>query len=352
MTTFPDTVPIAPPATEADPSPVRIIELGLAFGAAKVLFAAVEVDLFTTLSGSPAGEGALRDALGLHPRGLRQFLDALVELGLLDREDGLYRNTALAERYLVRGRPGYIGPFLGRANNVLYPAWGEFSEAVRCGTPSVERSRDTKMFHRLYQNFDQMRDFLSMMDALNELVGPMLAGYVDWSMYRSVVDVGGARGNLLAHLLRTHPHLQGTVFDLPEVEAAFEEYLPQLGVGDRMRFQGGDFFHDPLPEGDVLIFGHVLQDWSPERRRLLINKASQAVNEGGALLLYDPMLDGRGHAGSLLRLLASLTMLVMTAGGSEYTLEECSEWLHHAGFGAISTTPLGPIDTLIVAQRG
>ncbi len=188
-----------------------------------------------------------------------------------------------------------------------------------------------------------------MMDSVNGLIAPVLAGAYDWSSCRLLVDVGGARGNLAAQLVRAHPHLSACVFDLPVMAAPFAEHVASLVPPGQVRFVGGDFFVDPLPEGDVLILGHVLHNWSAEERQVLVKKAYEAVRPGGALLVYDAMLDDGPT--DLARILVSLNMLLVTAGGAEYRASECREWLAAVGFVDIEERPLTAGDTLVVGRK-
>lgn len=332
------------------PDPGKIIELSMAFCASKVLLTAVELDLFSRLAQQPMSSETVRAELGLSERGTPDFLETLVRLDMLERRDGVYHNSALSARYLVRGAPEYMGQFLDRTNQVLYPAWDRFNEALRTGEAQLEQPRSAgNMFVNLYQNPDSMRHFLAMMDALTTVISPVLAEAFEWDRYQSVVDIGGARGNLVASLVRAHPHLAARVFDLPPVEPAFYERMAELGLNGRVEFTGGDFFTDPLPAADVLILGHVLEDWSEEQRQLLVKNAYQAVRPGGALLVYDPMLDE--ERSGLVNVLTSLTMLVVTKGGSEYSSAQCQEWMRQAGFSATSAHALGSSDVLVVGRK-
>ncbi|GAA1858899.1 methyltransferase [Asanoa iriomotensis] len=332
------------------PDASKIVELGMAFCGSKVMLSAVELGLFTVLHEGAQTEEQLRRRLELHGRGVRDFLNALVRMGLLAHTGESFANTELSDRYLVRGASTYMGSFLDRANRVLYGAWGNFTDALRTGEAQLDQVRARgNMFSNLYENPDAMRDFLAMMDGLNSILGPLLARAFDWSGHRSVVDIGGARGNLVASLIKAHPHLEATVFDLPPVEAAFTEHMAAIGLADRTTFRGGDFFSDPLPEGDVLIIGHVLEDWNNEQRQLLLKNAYAAVRPGGALLVYDPMLDD--ELSGLTNLLTSLTMLVATRGGGEYTSVDCQRWLREAGFQDTSAAALGSSDILVVGRK-
>jgi SAM-dependent methyltransferase len=332
-----------------DLDPAGIKRLGNTFCQAKLLLTAGELGLFADLDrygDSTAAE--LGGRLGLHERGLSDFLDALVVLGLLARRHGRYDLSDPARAHLVPGRPTYIGGFLNRANAVLYPAWANLTLALRTGEPQVPSAQDGE-FERMLSNPQQRTQYLRMMDSANTPLAPLLATAIDWSGVGTVVDVGGARGNLAANLVRAHPHLRATVFDLPVMGAALTEHMAAVKPPNEVRFVGGDFFVDPLPDGDVLIIGHVLHNWSSEERQLLVKKACAAVRPGGCLLVYDAMLDDEPT--DLARLIVSLNMLLVTKGGSEYPASECRRWLADAGFVDVTTQPLGPADTLVVGQK-
>jgi hypothetical protein len=326
-------------------SPAAIIRLGTAFCQAKTVLSAVELGLFTALHDGPATAGQLCDRLDLHPRGTTEFLGLLVALGLLERADGRYRNSAGADRHLVSGEPFYVGGFLERASQNLYPAWGHLTEALRTGRPQAETD-----FTHMIRDPSKLRRFLGMMDALTGLLAPELVQAFDWSMHASVADIGGARGNLVAHLVKAHPHLEAHVFDLPHLEPFFHEHMTALGLAEKVQFWPGDFFAaDPLPQADVLILGHVLHDWAPQERQVLADKAFQTIQPGGALLVYDRMLDEELTDPE--NLVISLDMLLTTRGGSEYTAHECRGYLETAGFAATSAQPLGDHDILVIGRK-
>jgi hypothetical protein len=333
-------------------TPSDIKRLGNAFCHAKLLLTANEVGLFADLDRNGGGGGStateIGSRLGLHERGLPDFLDALVALGLLTRSHGRYAATEATRQHLVPGRPTYLGGFLSRASTVLYPAWGNLTAAVRTGEPQVPSAQEGE-FERMLSRPPQQAQYLRMMDSVNTQLAPLLADAVDWAGFRTVVDVGGARGNLAAHLVRAHPHLTATVFDLPVMAEPLAAHMVKLRPPSPVTFVGGNFFVDPLPSGDVLIVGHVLHNWSPEERQLLLKKAFSAVNPGGALLVYDAMLDDEPT--DLARLVVSLNMLLVTRGGSEYPATECQRWLSDAGFVDIRRQALGSTDTLIVARK-
>lgn len=326
-------------------TPDGILRLGNAFCDAKALLTGVELGLFTALADGPADLEEVRSALDLHGRGLWDLLNLLVALGLLERDGERYRNTESAQRYLVRGRQSYVGGFLERSNRNLYPAYGRLGEALRTGRPQTGSS-----FEEVTRNPAVLRQFVHMMDALTHTLGPHLVDAHDWTGHASVLDVGGCRGNLCSQIVRARPHLAGHVFDVPQMEQFFDEKMAELGLTGRLTFHGGDFFAvDELPRADAVVLGHVLHDWDRQQRRHLVELAYAAVNPGGALLVYDRMLED--HPVHVENLVISLDMLLVTDGGSEYTVTEMLGHAAAAGCGDVTAEPLGHDDTLVVLRK-
>jgi SAM-dependent methyltransferase len=351
-TTLPDR-PAGPPAgppVHPPVNPLGILRLGTAFWGSKALLSAVELGVFTALAAAPATEPELRERLGLHPRSARDFLDALVALGMLDREGDRYANTAETGLFLDRTKPSYLGGFLEMANDRLFGFWGRLTEALHTGRPQNEARDGEDFFATLYADPVRLREFMAAMNAASGMMGTALARAFPWAEVGSFVDVGGAQGGVAAHLVRAHPHLSGGVFDLPPVEPVFAEHVNRLDLAGAMRFHPGDFFADPLPAADVLLLGHVLHDWDAAQNRALVRSAYDAVRPGGALLVYDAMIDDARRE-NVFGLLLSLNMLIETEGGGEYTAADCRSWLRDAGFVDVHAQPLTPTDTVVIGRK-
>src|SRR5262245_17099608 len=200
-------------------TPDRILKLGLGFWGPKALLSAVEVGVFTELARGPADLAALTDRLGLHPRAARDFLDALVALGLLVRDGGRYANTPETDFFLDRAKPSYVGGLLEMANARLYGFWGQLTEALRTGRPQNESKADpgASPFKALYADPARLRGFLQGMTGISLGAAKAIAQKFPWRDYRTFVDVGGAQGALAVQVCLPHPHLTGANFDLPAV---------------------------------------------------------------------------------------------------------------------------------------
>jgi hypothetical protein len=312
-------------------SPQQILQLGLGFWGSKTLLSAVELRLFTELAKGPLDVEAIRNRLGLHERGAVDFLDALVALGMLEREGGVYRNTAESDVFLDRGKPSYVGGILEMANARLYDSWGLLTQALKTGKPQDAKGRSGDTFEVLYSSPEGLREFLSGMTGISMGPACALAATFPWAHYRSFVDVGCAQGCVPVQLALAHPHLEGTGFDLPQVRPVFEEYVAGFGLSERVKFAEGSFFTDPLPSADVIVMGHILHDWDLEQKLMLLSKAYDALPEGGSVVVYEALIDDDRRKNTF-GLLMSLNMLIETPAGFDYTGADCREWMRQAGF--------------------
>src|SRR5438045_40868 len=178
------------------------------------------------------------------------------------------------------------------ANHRLYPFWGRLTEALRTGEPQNEvRDGDLPLFQALYADPARLRQFLQAMTGISHFANQIIARNFPWSKYGSFADIGTAQGDLAVQICLAQPHLAGIGFDLRAVAPIFEDYVAANGVPDRLVFQPGDFFEQLFPEADVITMGHILHDWGLDVKRMLIRKAYEAVPEGGALIVYDAIID-------------------------------------------------------------
>jgi SAM-dependent methyltransferase len=313
-------------------TPAAIMQLGTAFWGSKTLLSAVELGVFSELAvaGTLDGE-ALRERVGLHPRGARDFFDALVALGMLERDDGHYANTPATELFLDRAKPSYLGDALEMMNERLYGTWASLTEGLRTGLPQNEVNDDENLFEVLYSDPVTMAQFARSMTAISADTARAIAAKFPWRDYRSVIDIGCAEGSVPVQIALAHEHITGGGFDLPALGPIFDTYVAGFGLGERLSFTAGDFFTDPLPQADVLVMGHILHDWDLDEKRLLLHKAHDALPPGGVLIVYDPIIDDERRSNAF-NLLSSLNLRIVTSGGFEYTGADCRAWMREAGF--------------------
>jgi hypothetical protein len=331
-------------------TPEKVLQLGLGFWGSKTLLSAVEIGVFTTLAGRSLDLETLRAELGLHPRSARDFFDALVALGMLERRDGRYANVPATETFLDRKKPSYVGGMLEMANARLFGFWGSLTEGLRTGKPQNEVKAGGSFFAEIYADPAKLEGFLGAMTGLSHGAALKIAREVAWRDYRTVCDVGAAQGDLVAQIALANPHLTGTGFDLGAVRPVFESYVAKLGLASRVSFAAGDFFRDPLPKADVITMGHILHDWDLAEKRVLLKKAYEALPAGGSLVVFEAMIDD-DRSRNAFGLLMSLNMLIETPGGFDYTTSDCVAWMKEAGFKETRVQHLVGPDTMVVAVK-
>jgi len=333
------------------PTPDAILQVGLGFWPSKILLSAVEMELFTDLAEGPQPLESIQARLGLHPRSARDFLDALVALGFLLRTDGEYRNTPATDTFLDKRKPSYIGGLLEMANSRLYGFWNHLTEALRTGLPQNEvRGGGLPLFETLYADPARLKSFLGAMTGVSHGANIAIGCKFPWAGYRTFADVGAAQGDLAVQIALANPHLTGIGFDLAEVGPIFEEYVEKNGLSDRLRFVAGSFFERALPQADVILMGHILHDWGIDDKRMLIRKAYDAVPEGGALAVYESIIDD-DRSTNAFGLMTSLNMLIETPAGFDYTGADCQGWMKEAGFRETRVEHLAGPDSMVIGIR-
>lgn len=331
-------------------TPDRILQTGMAFWASKSLLSAVEMELFTDLAKQPGDLASLQKRMGLHPRAARDFLDGMVALGFLQRVDGIYSNTAETDLFLDKTKPSYIGGILEMCNHRLYPVWNNLTTALRTGEPQNEAKNGQDPFTAIYADPLRLREFLRAMSGVSRGANIAIAQKFPWANYQSCADIGTAQGDLVTQIALVQPHLSGIGFDLPEVGPVFEEYIAANSLMERVTFRSGSFFTDELPKADVLLFGHILHDWDLETKRMLLRKAYTALPEGGAVIVYDSIIDD-DRSKNAFGLMMSLNMLVETPGGFDYTGADCIGWMQETGFKDCRVEHLVGPDSMVVGFK-
>jgi len=340
------TSPSAPPSAE------KILQTGLAFWPSKTLLSAVEMGVFTELAQGPQNFAELSGRLGLHPRSARDFLDTLVALKFLARSGDAYSNTPETDLFLDRQKPSYIGGILEMANSRLYFFWGHLTEALRTGRPQNETrdGSDESPFAKLYADPARLKSFLAAMSGISRGANIAIAKKMPWSRYKTYADIGTAQGDLAVQIALANPHLDGIGYDLAECAPIFEEYAAAHSLNGRLCFQPGDFFTQSLPNVDVLTMGHILHDWNLDDKKMLIRKAYDALNPGGAFVVYDAIIDD-DRSQNAFGLMMSLNMLIETPGGFDYTGADCISWMKEIGFRDAYVEHLVGPDSMVVGFK-
>jgi len=253
--------------------------------------------------------------------------------------------------FLDKRKQSYVGGLLEMANHRLYGFWGHLTEALRTGKPQNEvRGGGVPMFEMLYADPIRLREFLEAMSSISRGAALAMAAKFPWKEYRTFTDIGTAQGATAAQIALAHAHISGTGFDLPQVGPIFEDYVEALGLSGRLRFVAGSFFEDPLPNADVVVMGHILHGWDLDAKKLLIGRAYDAIPPGGALIVYESMIDDDRSVNAF-GLMMSLNMLIETPGGFDYTGADCQGWMRDAGFRETRLVHLAGPDSMVVGIK-
>jgi len=320
----------------ADP----IVRLASGFMAAKHLFAASELGLFEALADAPADLDALASRTGLTRRAARISADAMVALGILEREGDLYRNGPAADGFLAGKAGSDLRPLLRFWNRISYPAWVDFAEALARG-PVQE------VFE-----LDEEEQAIVTAGIEAALAGPAnaLGQVVDFSSSRRLLDVGGGTGSWSIATARRYPHLKGTIVELPVVAALAEQRVAGAGLADRLAVVAVDAMADDLPEGhDTVLVANLVHYWSPDTNAALLRRVRAAVQPGAKLLLADFWTDPT-HTEPVHAALMAGEFAAHLRAGDVYSVDEVRDWLPAAGWCFVEHRPLTGPQSLILAE--
>jgi hypothetical protein len=339
----------------SSPAPDPILQTAFGFWNSKVLLTAVTFGLFTALGNRRLTAAQLGKELSLHPRGISDFLDALVAMKFLEREgdgaDAKYFNTPAGALYLDRNGPRYIGGILEMLNARLFKFWNDLPEALHTGKPQNETKHGDKgIFEELYSDPEKLEQFLGGMTGLSRINFEALAEKFDFSRYSTLCDIGGATGLLSIEVAKRYPKLKCISFDLPAVEPVAKKHIAAAGLSDRIRVASGDFFNDPLPKADIITMGMILHDWNLEKKMQLIRAAYDALPSGGAFIVVEALIDDARRE-NVFGLLMSLNMLIEFGEAFDYSAADFEAWCRNVGFSRFEVIHLAGPSSAAIAYK-
>lgn len=249
----------------------------------KTLAVGVEFGLFTRLAGGRTVTVAEAAAeFGLDERPADLLLSASASLGLLEKAGDGYRNSALAEQFLVEGRPYYFGAQVRYSDLRTYLPWHRVGEALRGNRPLTW---DPQQQDSLFDTTDPelVAQFWDAMFATSRFTARALADAYDFGAHRRLLDVGGGAGAFPIEFCLRLPELRATILDLPHVCVRAGERIAEAGLTDRIGTVAGDFLADPaLPDGhDVILLSMILHDWDEPTNRALLARCHAALPPAG-----------------------------------------------------------------------
>ena len=312
----------------SDISPTTIMRNAYAVYPSFAMLAGMQLDVFTPLTDGPMNGETLARSLGVQAAKLSPLLYALVSAGLLTVEDGAFANTEEADKFMVRGRPEYMGGLSGLYNMFWHAALGT-AESIRTGEPQSKHEWKSLPEEALIKFF--RAQYPGSLRA-----GRQLAAKVDFAGFHRLLDAGGGSGGLSIGICEACPDLRATVADLPAVVAVSERFISEAAVSHRINTMAVDLVEDtPEPTYDVAVLRAFLQVMSPEKARKVLMNISKAMEPGGHLHIVGSVLDD-SRLSPPASIAFSLVFLNVYDDGRAYTEKEHREWLLEAGFRDIS----------------
>jgi SAM-dependent methyltransferase len=310
--------------TDSIPEPVILDSVDDMIHRATSVLAGTQLDLFTSLKDGPLDADQIAESIGVAKTKLRPLLYALVVVGLLTVEDGVFANTAEAAHYLVRGRPGYQG----HRAKYWSSAWSaalQIAESIRTGTPQAKHDYAT-------MSEDELEAFLHGLYPWSFDAGTWLAQNYDFSSCKRVLDAGGGAGALSIALTEALPHLQAVVVDLPSVVPITQRFVERAGATERVHAKGVDLVREPLTGSfDAAVLRAFVQVMSLEEAYQALMNVNQALKPGSTIYVWDRPLDDSRLTPQDLAVFNSVFVAIYEHG-QKYTVQEYRDLLRETGF--------------------
>lgn len=324
------------------PEPRTILEMATAFQRSRPLLTAYELGVFTVLNEEQRTSTDVAAAVGAEPRATERLMNALVAMGLLEKQGPLFRNSPGAAAHLVKGRPGYMAG-LAHTNN-LWNTWSSMTDTVRQGRPAAIGAINDR-------GSEWLRPFIAAMHwRARQSAGDVVA-LLDLEGVSRVLDVGGGSGAYAMAFVRARRGITAVVFDLPSVVPLTRTYIQEEGLSAEVDTATGDYLRDSLGGGyDLVFLSAVIHSNSADQNRLLIQKAAAALEPGGRLVVQDFLMN-EDRTGPLQAALFALNMLVGTEAGDTYTESELRSWMAAAQLHDITRIDTAVGTNLLVGRK-
>ena len=324
---MPDNKPAASPSL---PPHVQLIQMGMSQGVSNTVYVAAKLGLADQLAAAPKSAAELAGPLQVHAQSLHRLMRGLASLGVLtEQPEQRFALTGLGEALKTGASGSARSCLLFFGSPWQRSAWDNVLYSVQTGKPGVDKAQGVTFFEYLAQHPEDASLFSDTMVGLYNHEPAAIAAAYDFSIFKTVVDVGGATGNMLATVLAHHAGPRGVLFDRPHVVKDAPALLGATGVGDRVTIESGDFFQSVPTGADAYILSHIIHDWSEDQCLAILSNVRKAMNPAGRLLIVEMVLpsDDTPHPGKMI----DIAMLVLT-GGQERTEAEYGSLLRKAGF--------------------
>ncbi len=324
-------------ASHALPPHVQLIQMATGAWVARTLHAAAMLGLADQLTGKPKSAAELAGAVRAHAPSLHRLMRTLASLGILtEQKEQRYALTTLGEALKINAPGSARSTVLTFGSPWAQSGWDHLVYSVQTGKTGFEKAQGMPLFNYLAKHPEDASLFNETMAGFHSQEPPAVAAAYDFSTFKTIVDIGGGTGSLLAAILTRCAGPRGVLFDLPHVVAEAPALLKAKGVNDRVTIEAGDFFKTVPAGGDAYVLSHIIHDWDEDQCLTILRHIRKVINSGGRLLIAEMVLPAGDtpHPGKML----DMAMLVWP-GGQERTLAEYDHLLSKGGFHLTRVVP-------------
>jgi len=329
------------------PGPVMDIWGGVGF---RIVLAAIRLGVFEALADGPLAADALARKIEADPRGTALLLSALEALGYVRQQDGMFANTAMTTKWMLR-RSANFGPGFEFWANNLFALMGNLEDSLRTGRPPLN------LYSWIEDQPEASRAFQEWMIAIAGFAADVIVGLTARHMppgARRLLDIGGGHARYAIAFCRRYPDLAATVFDSPRALEVARTGIAAANMADRITAQEGNFLTDSLDEGyDVALMFNINHGFSAEQNQALLRNTARALRPGGRLIIAE-QLAGRAPlpTANATNAILGLTYFHLL-GGRLWAYEDMAGWLTTAGFSSLRriNSPRLPGTSIIVGTR-
>src|SRR3954470_7141889 len=336
-----------PEGAQTLPPHIQVMQMGRAHIVSRTVYAAARLGLADHLAAAPKSATEIAGVMQVHAPSLHRLMRTLPSLGILtEQAEQRFALTGLGEA-LKSDAPGAArSAVLYSGSPSSQSGWDHIVYSVQTGKPGFEKAQGMGLFDYLAQHPEDASLFDEMMMSVHNQEPPAVAAAYDFSRFRTIVDVGGGTGNMLAAILARHAAPRGILFDRPHVAQNAAPMFLSKGWSARITIEPGDFFEHVPANADAYVLSHIIHDWDDPRCLTILGNIRKAMNPSARLLIVEMVLTAGDspHPGKML----DMVMLAQT-GGAERSAAEYEHLLARAGFRLAGVIPTNSAVSIVEA---
>jgi hypothetical protein len=334
--------------TQSLPPHVHLVQLAMAHWGSHVVYVAAKLGLADLLAKGPMSAEQLAERTETHAPSLYRLMRTLASLGIMSEDSSHRFSLTPVGEAMKTGAPGAArATILTIASPWWNTGFGELMYSVQTGKSGFEKIVQMPIFDWFAEHPEEASLFNETMLGIHGAEPAAVAAAYDFAGAKTIVDVGGSTGNLLATVLERNPKSQGILFDMPHVVREAPAFLKSRGLADRIKIEPGSFFESIPAGGDAYMMSHIIHDWSEEQCLTILSNCRRVMNADTRLLIIEMVLPpgNTPHPGKMLDM-----MMLVGPGGRERTAEEYGELLSKAGLRLTKVVPTDSAVSVVEAK--